>query len=106
MGRHIFLRDAIAAHGDGSEKDAPRAVRGGAGRKAAVDLLDAVGHALDGLSVGDVLLDNFKTRLFVVNEDDFGGLAGAQRHRLLCIAHDVRLWYGFLAHDIDTGRNG
>ena len=42
----------------------------GAGGKAAVDLLDAVGHALDRLSVGDVLLDNFKTGLFIVNESD------------------------------------
>ena len=51
----------------------------GAGRKAAVDLLDTVGHALDRLSVGDVLLDNFKTGLFIVNESDLGGFAGAQR---------------------------
>ena len=106
MGRHIFLRDAIAAHGDGIEEDAPRAVRRGAGEETAVDLLDAVGHALDRLPGGDVFLQNFESRLFVVNEDDFGGLAGAQRHGLLRIAHDVRLWYGFLAHDIDTGRNG
>ena len=42
----------------------------GAGRKAAVDLLDTVGHALDGLTIGDVLLDNFKTGLFIVNESD------------------------------------
>ena len=106
MGRHIFLRDAIAAHGDGIEEDAPCAVCGGAGRKAAVDLLDTVGHALNGFPVGNVLLDDFKAGLFVVNESDLGGFAGAQRHGLLRIAHDVRLWYGFLAHDIDTGRNG
>ena len=106
MGRHIFLRDAIAAHGDGSEEDAPRAVRGGAGGKAAVDLLNAVGHALDRLSVGDVLLDNFKTGLFIVNESDLGGFAGAQRHGLLGIGYDVRLGNGFLTHNIDTGRNG
>ena len=78
----------------------------GAGRKAAVDLLDTVGHALDRLSGGNIFLQNFKSRLFIVNEDDFGGLAGAQRHGLLRIAHDVRLWYGFLTHNIDTGRNG
>ena len=101
MGRHIFLRDAIAAHGDGSEEDAPRAVRGRGGGVAAVDLLDAEGHALDRLTIGDVLLDNFKTRLFIVNEDDFGGLAGAQRHGLLRIAHDVRLRHGFLSHHIN-----
>ena len=106
MGRHIFLRDAIAAHGDGIEEDAPCAVCGGAGRKAAVDLLDTVGHALDGLTIGDVLLDNFKTGLFIVNESDLGGFAGAQRHGLLRIAHDVRLGHGFFAHNIDTGRNG
>ena len=78
----------------------------GAGRKAAVDLLDAVGHALDRLSVGDVLLDNFKTGLFIVNESDLGGFAGAQRHGLLGIGYDVRLGNGFLTHNIDTGRNG
>ena len=106
MGRHIFLRDAIAAHGDGIEEDAPHAVRRGAGGVAAVDLLNEIGDALDRLSVGDVLLDNFKTWLFIVNESDLGGLAGAQRHGLLGIGYDVRLGNGFLAHDIDTGRNG
>ena len=102
MGRHIFLRDAIAAHGDGIEEDAPRAVRRGAGGVAAVDLLNEIGHALDRLSVGDVFLDDLKIRLFIVNEDGFGGLAGAQRHGLLRIAHDVRLRNGFLAHHIDA----
>ena len=101
MGRHIFLRDAIAAHGDGSEEDAPRAVRGGAGRKAAVDLLDTVGHALDRLTIGDVLLDNFKTRLFIVNEGNLAGFAGAQRHGLLGIGHDVRFRHRFLSHHIN-----
>ena len=81
-------------------------IGGGAGGKAAVDLLDAVGHALDRLSVGDVLLDNFKTGLFIVNESDLGGFAGAQRHGLLGIGYDVRLGNGFLTHNIDTGRNG
>ena len=81
-------------------------IGGGAGRKAAVDLLDAVGHALDGLTIGDVLLDNFKTGLFIVNESDLGGFAGAQRHGLLGIGYDVRLGNGFLTHNIDTGRNG
>ena len=102
IGRHIFLRDAIAAHGDGIEEDAPRAVRRGAGGVAAVDLLNEIGHALDRLSVGDVFLDDLKIRLFIVNEDGFGGLAGAQRHGLLRIAHDVRLRNGFLAHHIDA----
>ena len=48
-------------------------IGGGTGGEVAVDLLDAVGHALDRLSVGDVLLDNFKTGLFIVNESDLGG---------------------------------
>ena len=78
----------------------------GAGGEAAVDLLDTVGHALDGLTIGDVLLDNFKTGLFIVNESDLGGFAGAQRHGLLGIGYDVRLGNGFLTHNIDTGRNG
>ena len=106
MGRHIFLRDAIATHGDGSKENPPVVIGGGAGGEAAVDLLDAVGHALDRLSVGDVLLDNFKTGLFIVNESDLGGFAGAQRHGLLGIGYDVRLGNGFLTHNIDTGRNG
>ena len=106
MGRHIFLRDAIATHGDGSEEDAPRAVRGGAGRKATVDLLDTVGHALDRLTIGDVLLDNFKTRLFIVNEDDFGGFAGAERHGLLGVRHHIRLWHGFFPYHINICWNG
>ena len=109
MGRHIFLRDAIAAHGDGIEEDAPRAVRRGAGRKAAVDLLDAVGHALDGFAVGDVFLDDLKARLFVVHKGDLAGLTGAECHRLLCIAHDVRLGHGFLPYHINIcgdGREG
>ena len=106
MGRHILLRDAIAAHRDALKEDAAVVIGRGAGGVAAVDLLNEIGDALDRLPGGNVFLQNFESRLFIVNEDDFGGLAGAQRHRLLCIAHDVRLWYGFLAHDIDTGRNG
>ena len=81
----------------------------GAGRKAAVDLLDTVGHALDGLTIGDVLLDNFKTGLFIVNESDLGGFAGAQRHGLLGIGYDVRLGHGFLPYHINIcgdGREG
>ena len=76
-------------------------IGGGAGGKAAVDLLDTVGHALNGFTVDDVFLDDLKTRLFVVNEDDFGGLAGAQRHSLLGIGYDVRLGNGFLTHHIN-----
>ena len=106
MGRHIFLRDAIAAHGDGIEEDAPRAVRRGAGGETAVDLLNEIGHALDRLSGGNVFLQNFESRLFIVNEDDFGGLAGAQRYGLLGVRQHIRLRHGFLTHDIDTGRNG
>ena len=106
MGRHIFLRDAIAAHGDGIEEDAPRAVCGGAGRKAAIDLLNEIGDALDRLPGGNVFLQNFQTRLLVILKAHLAGLAGAQRHGLLGIGYDVRLGNGFLAHDIDTGRNG
>ena len=91
---------------DRVEEDAAMVIGGGAGGEVAVDLLDAVGHALDGLSVGDVLLDDLKTRLFIVNESDLGGFAGAQRHGLLGIGYDVRLGNGFLTHNIDTGRNG
>ena len=100
IGRHIFLRDAIAAHGDGIEEDAPRAVRRGAGGVAAVDLLNEIGHALDRLSGGNVFLQNFESRLFIVNEDDFGGLAGAQRYGLLGVRHYIRLRHGFLPDDI------
>ena len=85
MGRHIFLRDLVAAHGDIRQEDATRAVRGGAGGKAAVDLLNEISDALDGFSVGDVLLDDLKTRFFIVNESNFARLAGAERHGLLRI---------------------
>ena len=54
------------------------------------------------LSGGNIFLQNFESRLFIVNEDDFGGFAGAQRHGLLRIAHDVRLRHGFLPHHIDA----
>ena len=103
---NIDLRHFECADRDGVEEDAAMVIGGGAGGEAAVDLLDAVGHALDRLSVGDVLLDNFKTGLFIVNESDLGGFAGAQRHGLLGIGYDVRLGNGFLTHNIDTGRNG
>ena len=102
----IDLRHLVATHWDALKENAPMVIGRDAGRKAAVDLLDAVGHALDGLTIGDVLLDNFKTGLFIVNESDLGGLAGAQRHGLLGIGYDVRLGNGFLTHNIDTGRNG
>ena len=102
----IDLRYFECANRNRVEENPPMVIGGGAGGKAAVDLLDTVGHALDGLSVGDVLLDNFKTGLFIVNESDLGGFAGAQRHGLLGIGYDVRLGNGFLTHNIDTGRNG
>ena len=109
MTGNIDLRDLVATHGDGSKENAAMVIGRGAGGKAAVDLLDAVGHALDRLSVGDVLLDNFKTRLFVVHKGDLAGLTGAECHRLLCIAHDVRLGHGFLPYHINIcgdGREG
>ena len=100
MGRHIFLRDAIAAHGDGIEEDAPRAVRRGAGGVAAVDLLNEIGDALDRLPGGDIFLQNFKSGPFVVHKGDLGGLAGSERYGLLRIAHNIRLRHGFLPDDI------
>ena len=103
---NIDLRYFECANRNRVEENPPMVIGRGAGRKAAVDLLDTVGHALDGLTIGDVLLDNFKTGLFIVNESDLGGLAGAQRHGLLGIGYDVRLGNGFLTHNIDTGRNG
>lgn len=60
---NIDLRDLVAAHRDALKENAAMVIGGGAGGEVAVDLLDAVGHALDRLSVGDVLLDNFKTGL-------------------------------------------
>ena len=103
---NIDLRYFECANRNRVEENPPMVIGRGAGGKAAVDLLDAVGHAIDRLSVGDVLLDNFKTGLFIVNESDLGGFAGAQRHGLLGIGYDVRLGNGFLTHNIDTGRNG
>ena len=100
MGRHIFLRDAIAAHGDGSEEDAPRAVRGGAGGVTAVDLLDTESDALDRLSGGDVFLQNFQTGLLVILKAHLRGFAGSERYGLLRIAHNIRLRHGFLPDDI------
>ena len=101
MTGNIDLRDLVATHGDGSKENAAMVIGRGAGGKAAVDLPDAVGHALDRLSVGDVLLDNFKTGLFIVNERDLGGFAGAQRHGLLGIGYDVRLGNGFFPYYIN-----
>ena len=103
---NIDLRYFECANRNRVEENPPMVIGRGAGRKAAVDLLDAVGHTLDGLTIGNVLLDNFKTGLFIVNESDLGGFAGAQRHGLLGIGYDVRLGNGFLTHNIDTGRNG
>ena len=103
---NIDLRDLVAAHRDALKENAPMVIRGSAGGETAIDLLDAVGHALDRLSVGDVFLDDLKTRLFIVHKGDLAGLAGTQRHGLLGIGYDVRLGNGFLTHNIDTGRNG
>ena len=106
MTGNIDLCYLKCANRDRVEENATVVISCGRCGIAAVDLLDPVGHALDGLTIGDVLLDNFKTGLFIVNENDLGGFAGAECHGLLRIAHDVRLGNGFLAHDIDTGRNG
>ena len=106
MTGNIDLRDLECADRDRVEENAAMVIGGGAGGKAAVDLLDTESDALDRFPVGNVLLDNFKTGLFVVHKGDLGDFSGAQRHGLLRIAHDVRLRYGFLTHNIDTGRNG
>ena len=82
---NIGLRHPIGANGDRIEEDTSVTVGGGRGGVAAVDLLDAVGHALDGFPIGDVLLDDLKTRFFIVNESNFARLAGAERHGLLRI---------------------
>ena len=73
----IDLRHFECADRDRVEEDAAMVIGGGAGGKAAVDLLDAVGHALDRLSVGDVLLDDLETWLFVVRKGNFGDFSGA-----------------------------
>ncbi len=98
----IDLRYFECANRNRVEENPPMVIGRGAGRKAAVDLLDTVGHALDGLTIGDVLLDNFKTGLFIVNESDLGGFAGAQCHGLLGVRHHIRLRHGFLPHHIDA----
>ena len=89
MTGNIDLRDLVATHGDGIEEDAPRAVRRGTGGVAAVDLFNEISDALDRLSGGNIFLQNFESRLFIVNEDDFGGLAGAQRYGLLGVRHYI-----------------
>ena len=53
IGRYIFLRDAIAARGNGIEEDAPCAVCGGAGGVAAVDLFNEIGDALNKMCIRD-----------------------------------------------------
>ena len=97
----IDLRYFECANRNRVEENPPMVIGRGAGRKAAVDLLDAVGHTLDGLTIGNVLLDNFKTGLFIVNESDLGGFAGAQRHGLLGIGYDIGFRHGFLPHHIN-----
>ena len=104
MGRHIFLRDAIAARGNGIEEDAPCAVCGGAGGVAAVDLFNEISDALDRLPGGDVFLQNFQTGLLVILKAHLRGFAGSERYGLLRIAHNVRLGNGFLPHHIDACR--
>ena len=103
---NIDLRYFECANRNRVEENPPMVIGRGAGRKAAVNLLDTVGHALDRLPGGDVFLQNFQTGLLVILKAHLRGFAGSERYGLLRIAHDVRLWYGFLAHDIDTGRNG
>ena len=101
MAGNIDLRHLIGANGNRIKEYTSMAVGGGRGGVAAVDLLDAVGHALNGFPIGDVLLDDLKARFFIVHKSDFTRLSGAQRHSLLCIAHDIRLRNGLFPHHID-----
>ena len=100
MGRHIFLRDLVAAHRDIRQEDTPRAVRRGACGVAAVDLFNEIGDALDRLSGSDVFLQNFQTGLLVILKAHLRGFAGSERYGLLRIAHNIRLRHGFLPDNI------
>ena len=101
MGRYIFLRDAIAARGNGIEEDAPCAVCGGAGGVAAVDLFNEISDALNRLSGGDVFLQNFQTGLLVILKAHLRGFAGSERYGLLGVRHHIRLRHRFLSHHIN-----
>ena len=103
---NIDLRYFECANRNRVEENPPMVIGRGAGRKAAVDLLDTESDALDRLSVGNVFLQNFKSGLFVVHKGDLGGFTGAQRHGLLRIAHNVRLWHRFFPYYINICRNG
>ena len=106
MAGNIDLRHLICANRNRIKKNASVTVGRGRGREATVNLLDAVGHTLNGFPIGNVLLDDLKPRLFVVHKSNFARLAGAKRHGLFCIAHDVRLRYGFFPHHINISGNG
>ena len=106
MAGDIDLRHLIGANGNRIEEDTSVTVSGGRGGITAVDLLDAVCHALDGFAIGNVLLDDLKTRFFIIHKSDFARLARAERYGLLCIAHDIRLRHGFFSYHINAGRNG
>ena len=100
IGRYILLRDAIAAHEDIRQEDPTRAVCGGAGGKAAVDLLNEISDAFDRLPVGNVFLQNFQTGLLVILKAHLRGFAGSERYGLLGVRHYIRLRHGFLPDDI------
>jgi len=105
MGRHIFLRDLVAAHRDIRQEDTPRAVRRGAGGEIAVDLLNEIGDTFDGFSGGDVFLQNFQTGLLVILKAHLTGFAGAQCYGLLGVRHHIRLRHGFLSDNIHISRH-
>ena len=106
MAGDIDLRHPIGANGNRIKENASVTVGRGCGGEATVDLLDTVGHTLERLPIGNVLLDDLKARLFVVHKSDFARLAGAQCHGLLRIAHDVRLRDRFFPHHIDISGDG
>ena len=102
----IDLRHPIGANGNRIKENTSVTVGRGCGGEATVDLLDTVGHTLERLPIGNVLLNDLKARLFVVHKSDFARLAGAQCHGLLRIAHDVRLRDRFFPHHIDISGDG
>ena len=55
----------------------------------------------NGFPGGNVFLQDLQTGFYIVNEGNLAGFAGAQRHGLLGIGHDVRFRHRFLSHHIN-----